>query len=33
MPAPIQGFLLFCVGILLHEAASAAAVPFVYFQF
>ncbi|MGK3988351.1 MBOAT family protein [Sorangium sp. So ce136] len=32
-PAPVQGALLFLVAIGLHEAASAAAVPFVYFQF
>ncbi|MGK4008628.1 MBOAT family O-acyltransferase [Sorangium sp. So ce1036] len=32
-PAPLQGALLFLVAIGLHEAASAAAVPFVYFQF
>ncbi|XXY17067.1 MBOAT family protein [Sorangium sp. So ce216] len=32
-PAPAQGALLFLVAIGLHEAASAAAVPFVYFQF
>lgn len=33
LPAPAQGALLFLVAIGLHEAASAAAVPFVYFQF
>jgi alginate O-acetyltransferase complex protein AlgI len=33
MPAPLQGALLFLVAVGLHEAASAAAVPFVYFQF
>jgi len=32
-PAPLQGALLFLVAVVLHEAASAAAVPFVYFQF
>ncbi|WP_437779249.1 MBOAT family O-acyltransferase [Sorangium sp. So ce1097] len=32
-PAPLQGALLFLVAIGLHEAASATAVPFVYFQF
>ncbi|WP_437926919.1 MBOAT family O-acyltransferase [Sorangium sp. So ce291] len=32
-PASVQGALLFLVAIGLHEAASAAAVPFVYFQF
>jgi D-alanyl-lipoteichoic acid acyltransferase DltB (MBOAT superfamily) len=32
-PAPAQGALLFGVAVLLHEAASADAVPFVYFQF
>jgi hypothetical protein len=33
LPAPVQGALLFGVAVLLHEAASTAAVPFVYFQF
>ena len=33
LPAPAQGVFLFLVAIVLHEAASAAAVPFVYFQF
>jgi D-alanyl-lipoteichoic acid acyltransferase DltB (MBOAT superfamily) len=33
LPAPAQGLLLFLVAIVLHEAASTAAVPFVYFQF
>jgi hypothetical protein len=33
LPAPAQGALLFAVAVLLHEAASAEAVPFVYFQF
>lgn len=33
LPAPAQGLLLFLVAALLHEAASAKAVPFVYFQF
>jgi D-alanyl-lipoteichoic acid acyltransferase DltB (MBOAT superfamily) len=33
LPAPLQGALLFGVAVLLHEAASTAAVPFVYFQF
>ncbi len=33
LPAPAQGVVLFLVGVLLHEAASTAAVPFVYFQF
>ena len=33
LPAPAQGAVLFGVALLLHEAASAAAVPFVYFQF
>jgi D-alanyl-lipoteichoic acid acyltransferase DltB (MBOAT superfamily) len=33
LPAPLQGALLFLVAVGLHEAASAAAVPFVYFQF
>ena len=33
MPAPLQGAFLFLVAVGLHEAASAAAVPFVYFQF
>ncbi|WP_433931384.1 MBOAT family protein [Sorangium cellulosum] len=32
-PAPLQGALLFLVAVGLHEAASATAVPFVYFQF
>jgi D-alanyl-lipoteichoic acid acyltransferase DltB (MBOAT superfamily) len=33
LPAPAQGALLFGVAVVLHEAASVAAVPFVYFQF
>ncbi len=33
LPAPAQGLALFLVALLLHEAASTAAVPFVYFQF
>jgi hypothetical protein len=33
LPAPAQGALLFAAALLLHEAASTAAVPFVYFQF
>jgi alginate O-acetyltransferase complex protein AlgI len=33
LPAPVQGALLFGVALLLHEAASTEAVPFVYFQF
>ena len=33
LPAVAQGVLLFVVAIVLHEAASVAAVPFVYFQF
>jgi alginate O-acetyltransferase complex protein AlgI len=33
LPAPAQGVLLFAVAVLLHEAASTAVVPFVYFQF
>lgn len=33
LPAPAQGALLFAVAVLLHEAASTEAVPFVYFQF
>jgi hypothetical protein len=33
MPAPLQGAFLFLVALGLHEAASATAVPFVYFQF
>jgi D-alanyl-lipoteichoic acid acyltransferase DltB (MBOAT superfamily) len=33
LPAPVQGALLFAVAVLLHEAASTAVVPFVYFQF
>jgi D-alanyl-lipoteichoic acid acyltransferase DltB (MBOAT superfamily) len=33
LPAPVQGAVLFGVAVLLHEAASTAAVPFVYFQF
>jgi len=33
LPAPAQGALLFAVAVLLHEAASTTAVPFVYFQF
>jgi D-alanyl-lipoteichoic acid acyltransferase DltB (MBOAT superfamily) len=33
LPAPAQGVVLFLVAVLLHEAASTQAVPFVYFQF
>jgi hypothetical protein len=33
MPAPAQGAMLFFVAVVLHEAASVKAVPFVYFQF
>lgn len=33
LPAPAQGALLFAVAVVLHEAASTVAVPFVYFQF
>ncbi len=33
LPAPAQGAVLFAVAVLLHEAASTASVPFVYFQF
>jgi alginate O-acetyltransferase complex protein AlgI len=33
LPAPAQGAILFAVAVLLHEAASTVAVPFVYFQF
>src|SRR6185503_10436290 len=33
LPAPAQGVLRFGVALVLHEAASAVAVPFVYFQF
>jgi hypothetical protein len=33
LPAPAQGAVLFAVGVVLHEAASTAQVPFVYFQF
>jgi alginate O-acetyltransferase complex protein AlgI len=33
LPAPAQGAVLFAVAVTLHEAASTAAVPFVYFQF
>jgi D-alanyl-lipoteichoic acid acyltransferase DltB (MBOAT superfamily) len=33
LPAAAQGALLFAVAIVLHEAASTTAVPFVYFQF
>jgi alginate O-acetyltransferase complex protein AlgI len=33
LPAPAQGAALFAVAVLLHEAASTASVPFVYFQF
>jgi alginate O-acetyltransferase complex protein AlgI len=33
LPAPAQGAVLFLVAVTLHEAASTAAVPFVYFQF
>jgi alginate O-acetyltransferase complex protein AlgI len=32
-PAPLQAVVLFCIAIALREAASAEAVPFVYFQF
>jgi len=33
LPGVAQGALLFCVALVLHEAASTVAVPFVYFQF
>jgi D-alanyl-lipoteichoic acid acyltransferase DltB (MBOAT superfamily) len=33
LPAPLQGAVLFGVAVVLHEAAGATAVPFVYFQF
>ena len=33
LPALAQGAVLFAVAVVLHEAASTAAVPFVYFQF
>ena len=33
LPAPAQGAVLFLVAVVLHEAASTTAVPFVYFQF
>jgi alginate O-acetyltransferase complex protein AlgI len=33
LPAPAQGAALFVVALVLHEAASTASVPFVYFQF
>jgi hypothetical protein len=33
LPAAVQGAVLFLVAVLLHEAASTEAVPFVYFQF
>jgi alginate O-acetyltransferase complex protein AlgI len=33
MPAPAQGAALFCVGLALRQMATAATVPFVYFQF
>ncbi len=33
LPAVGQGALLFLVAIVLHEAASTQAVPFIYFQF
>jgi D-alanyl-lipoteichoic acid acyltransferase DltB (MBOAT superfamily) len=33
LPAVAQGLVLFLVAVVLHEAASTAAVPFVYFQF
>jgi D-alanyl-lipoteichoic acid acyltransferase DltB (MBOAT superfamily) len=33
MPAIAQGALLFLVAVVLHEAASTQAVPFIYFQF
>src|SRR5262249_26520401 len=33
LPAPAQGAVLFAVAVVLHEVASTAAVPFVYFQF
>ena len=33
LPGVVQGLLLFGVALFLHEAASATAVPFVYFQF
>ena len=32
-PAPVQAAVLFCVAIVLREAATAEAVPFVYFSF
>ena len=32
-PAPVQALVLFAVALALREAASADAVPFVYFQF
>jgi alginate O-acetyltransferase complex protein AlgI len=33
LPAGAQGLLLFLVAVVLHEAASTQAVPFIYFQF
>jgi D-alanyl-lipoteichoic acid acyltransferase DltB (MBOAT superfamily) len=33
LPTPVQGAVLFMVAVVLHEAASTAAMPFVYFQF
>ena len=33
LPALAQGAVLFLVGVILHEAASTQAVPFIYFQF
>lgn len=33
MPAPAQGVVLFAVAVVLHEASSIEAVPFIYFQF
>jgi len=33
LPAPFQGLALFFVAVILHEAASTQAVPFIYFQF
>jgi hypothetical protein len=32
-PAPVQALVLFAVAVVLREAATADAVPFVYFQF
>ncbi len=33
LPAPAQGFALFCAAVALRQVATAKAVPFVYFQF